>query len=94
MAEKNTIQINLNKLDELTSKWTNVATKLLKGRTIVQVRYVTEEEIQDNYFAKRGLQIVLDNGTILYPMQDDEGNDFGAVHYQLKDGTNSILPTL
>lgn len=91
---QNTIQINLNKLDEMTKHWTNVATKLLRGRTIVQVRYVTDEEIQDTYFAKRGLQIVLDNGTILYPMQDDEGNDFGAVHYQLKDGSNSILPTL
>jgi hypothetical protein len=91
---QNTIQINLNKLDEMTKHWTNVATKLLRGRTIVQVRYVTNEEIQDTYFAKRGLQIVLDNGTILYPMQDDEGNDFGAVHYQLKDGTDLILPTL
>jgi hypothetical protein len=91
---QNTIQINLNKLDEMTKHWTNVATKLLRGRTIVQVRYVTDEEIQDTYFAKRGLQIVLDNGTILYPMQDDEGNDFGAVHYQLKDGTDLILPTL
>lgn len=79
---------------ELTAHWSNVATKLLKNRTIISVRYVTEEEVTDNYFAKRGLQIMLDNGTILYPMQDDEGNDFGAIHYQAKDGTHSVLPTL
>ncbi len=90
----NTIKINLNKLDETTKYWTDVATKLLKNRTIISVRYVTDEEITDSYFYKRGLQIILDNGTILYPMQDDEGNDFGAVHYQLKDGSNLILPTL
>lgn len=80
--------------NELTKFWDARANEILKGRTIIQVRYATEEEITDNYFAKRGLQIILDNGTILYPMQDDEGNDFGAVHYQLEDGTNSILPTL
>lgn len=74
--------------------WNEKANDILKGRTIVSVRYATDEEITDNYFAKRGLQIILDNGTILYPMTDDEGNDFGAVHYQLKNGTNSILPTL
>lgn len=91
---QNTIKINLNKLDETTKHWTDVATKLLKNRTIVSVRYVTDEEITDSYFYKRGLQIILDNGTILYPMQDDEGNDFGAVHYQLKDGSNLVLPTL
>lgn len=91
---QNTIKINLNKLDETTKYWTDVATKLLKNRTIISVRYVTDEEITDSYFYKRGLQIVLDNGTILYPMQDDEGNDFGAVHYQLKDGSNLVLPTL
>lgn len=91
---QNTIKINLNKLDETTKYWTDVATKLLKNRTIISVRYVTDEEITDSYFHKRGLQIVLDNGTILYPMQDDEGNDFGAVHYQLKDGSNLVLPTL
>lgn len=91
---QNTIKINLNKLDETTKHWTDVATKLLKNRTIISVRYVTDEEITDSYFYKRGLQIILDNGTILYPMQDDEGNDFGAVHYQLKDGTNLVLPTL
>lgn len=92
--EQNTIKINLNKLDETTKYWTDVATKLLKNRTIISVRYVTDEEITDSYFYKRGLQIILDNGTILYPMQDDEGNDFGAVHYQLKDGSNLVLPTL
>lgn len=91
---QNTIKINLNKLDETTKYWTDVATKLLKNRTIISVRYVTDEEITDSYFYKRGLQIILDNGTILYPMQDDEGNDFGAVHYQLKDGSNLVLPTL
>lgn len=91
---QNTIKINLNKLDETTKHWTDVATKLLKNRTIISVRYVTNEEITDSYFYKRGLQIILDNGTILYPMQDDEGNDFGAVHYQLKNGSNLVLPTL
>jgi len=79
--------------EELTKFWNDKATQILKGRTIIAVRYAEDEEI-DDFFAKRGLQIILDNGTILYPMQDDEGNDFGAIHYQLKNGTNSILPTL
>lgn len=79
---------------ELTQKWVEKARKVLKGRKIVAVNYATEEDISENYFAKRGLRILLDNGTEIFPMADDEGNDFGAVHFMTKEGKFDILPTL
>jgi hypothetical protein len=79
---------------ELTQTWVEKAREVLKGRTIVAVTYASERDIADSYFSKRGLRILLDNGTEIYPMADDEGNDFGAVHYMTKDGKFDILPTL
>lgn len=79
---------------ELTQKWVEKARQVLKGRKIVAVNYATEKDIAENYFAKRGLMILLDDGTLISPMTDDECNDFGAVYFQTKDGKSDILPTL
>jgi hypothetical protein len=64
--------------------WTNAAKQLMLGKKIVDVQY-------GEYDGSFGLVIVLENGTQLYPMMDDEGNDVGAVH------TNqdvSVLPVI
>jgi hypothetical protein len=79
---------------ELQTKWTKQARTILEGRTIKAVHYIGEKEADDNLFSKRGLMIMLDNGTMIYPMSDDEGNDFGAIHYVTKEGANDVLPVL
>jgi hypothetical protein len=79
---------------ELTQKWVEKARQVLKGRKIIAVSYASEKDIEESYFAKRGLRILLDNGTEILPMTDDEGNDFGAIHYMTKEGKFDILPTL
>jgi hypothetical protein len=58
---------------------TKHASKYLKGRTIVNVRYMTLEEKELLNWLFRPVVLELDNGTILYPVEDDEGNDGGAV---------------
>jgi len=79
---------------ELQTKWTKQAQAILKGRTIKAVGYIGEQEADDKMFSKRGLMILLDNGTMIYPMCDDEGNDFGAMHYVTKEGAYDVLPVL
>jgi hypothetical protein len=64
--------------------WTDAAKKLMLGKKIVDVHYA-------EYGGTFGLVIVLEDGTNLYPMNDDEGNYVGAVH------TNqdvSVLPVI
>jgi hypothetical protein len=69
-------------MNEVEKKWTEYAKKYLVGRTITKVHYLSEDECDEMDWRKRPLLIVLDNGTMLFPSQDDEGNDGGALFGQ------------
>ena len=70
---------------ELRNKWTATAQKILVGRKIVQAKYCKDT----NY-----LFLVLDDGTQVTPMSDDEGNNAGALHIIDMADNFFILPTL
>lgn len=55
------------------------AKKLLLGRTITDVRFMTDKERDNNGWDKRGIVLILDDGNILYPMADAEANESGAI---------------
>ena len=42
----------------------------------------------------KALVIFLDDGTLLFPTTDDEGNDAGAMHYITSDDKSGILPVI
>lgn len=54
--------------------------KKLHDRIIKDVRYMTEGEAKAWGWYKRPLMIILDNGDIMIPQSDDEGNDGGAIY--------------
>ena len=62
------------------SNWQEQAVKLLKGRTIIKVQWMTKENAEQFDWHSRPLLMVLDNGTIMYAQTDDEGNDGGALY--------------
>ena len=66
-----------NKTD-YTKLWTDKF-KFLVGCKIIKVDYMTSKECEDLNWYKRPIQIHLDNGAILSPQMDDEGNDGGAL---------------
>lgn len=81
---------------EQTAHWSNEAAKHLKGRTVVECRYLTAEEAQamDWYF--RPVVIVFDDGTYIFPSADDEGNNGGSIfggNFASQD-RNFTLPVL
>lgn len=57
------------------------------GRKIVEVRQMTKLEIDAEGWDRGTTALVLDDGTVIYPSQDDEGNDCGALFGREKDGT-------
>lgn len=59
--------------------------KAIVGAKIKSVSYMTEEERDSLGFNNRGVVIEFDNGAILYPMADDEGNNVGALSWDGKD---------
>ena len=77
---------------ELTQYWNERISKILVGRKIVKVEYMTLEDAEEQDWYSRPVQIQLDNGVWLTPASDDEGNNGGAIHTHLKN--NAVIPVL
>lgn len=74
------------------NKWTTIANKVLKGKTIKQVRYMMDAELEDLMWDERGLVIIFTDDSYIYIMRDDEGNGPGSV--ATSDESHPVLPTL
>jgi len=69
----------------IVARWTGEARNHLMGRTITNVRYLTDKEQEAYGWYNKAVVIELDNGTAFFPMKDDEGNDAGALATNFKD---------
>ena len=58
------------------------------GKKIVKVEWMGEDEKEEIGWHSRPLCMQLDDGTWIFPMADDEGNDGGA----LAVGNSETLP--
>jgi len=87
-------KIDLSDPVQRETYWTEVASKQLLGRKIVRVRYLSLEESEKKFGwgGARCIVVHLDDGNLIYPSQDDEGNGPGALF--TNDEKNSILPVL
>ena len=65
-------------MPDIETRWTETAWTVLKGRTIEDVRYMTQKEADAEGWSKRPLVMFLDSGDWIVPMQDDEGNNGGS----------------
>jgi len=79
---------------EIKNHWTKEAAKILKGRKIVDVRYLHEEEMEGLMWDKNPICFTLDNGSICYVSSDDEGNNGGALFTMNTKGENEDIPTI
>lgn len=79
-------------MKEIEISCTRQALSLL-GKSILNVRYMSEEEANDMMWDKRPIVIVLNDGSFLIPQADDEGNNGGALWYQDK-GNDKIICTI
>jgi hypothetical protein len=75
---------------KMIDKWDKISQDVLQGRTIVEVRYLNDEEMEMMGFYSRPICFFLDNGVSCILSSDDEGNDGGVLFY----GENGVLPTL
>lgn len=80
------------KHQDLIKKWEKDISTLLVGRKIVAVRYMSETEMNDHGWNDKALVIQLDNGLMIYPSADDEGNGAGALF--TTDDKMPILPVI
>ena len=64
---------------EQTYRWHKKIAKQLCGKKIVAVRYMTPEEAESSYWNYQPILLILDDGTAICPMSDDEGNEAGSI---------------
>ena len=77
---------------DYAKEWTDKAAALLVGRTITEVRYLTDAERKGLGWHGRPIAIRLDDGTWLWPSSDDEGNNAGALF--TTDTTLMTIPVI
>ena len=73
----------------LPAKWA-ARLKPLVGRTIVGVRYLDATEVSQLGIVHQPVCLQLDDGALLWPMADDEGNDAGALFIQAGAKTTTL----
>ena len=78
---------------KLEDKWNDNARKILEGKKIISVRYMSNQEAEENGFDNRPVSFKLDTGEIIIVQSDDEGNNGGSL-VVIKKGKISILPTI
>ena len=69
-------------------KWKDKANKLLLGKKIVKVEWMSKKEADDIGWGSRPVCVMLEDKTWIFPMSDDEGNNGGA----LAVGPDETLP--
>jgi hypothetical protein len=74
--------------------WVKKINEVLKGRKIIAVRYLDDQEMDLMGWSSRPIAFQLDNGTLCIPSADDEGNDGGALFYMEKGKDLDVLPVL
>ena len=77
---------------EMKKKWQDRAEKILVGRKIVKVEWMTDTECFNAGWYSKPICMLLDDGTWIYPSQDDEGNNGGALFTTSK--VESCLPVM
>ena len=73
---------------------TEQANKRLVGSSIKSVRYLSTEEAEAHGWPASSLVLMLDDGTMLYPSSDDEGNNAGSLFGITPKGHNLTFPRL
>jgi hypothetical protein len=66
---------------------------LLKGLKVEQVRWFSNNDSANQMWYSRPVEIILEGGISLIPMQDEEGNDGGAISTNIKGfETLGVMP--
>ena len=76
----------------IEKRWTEIAKEQLLGKKIVGVRYLKPEETKNMAWRSRCVVIILDDGNMIYPSMDEEGNGPGVLFTNNKK--EPTLPTI
>jgi hypothetical protein len=78
--------------EKVMDRWEQIARQLLLNKKIVNVRYMSENEMEDMGWNVRSVAFQTEDGLWFFPSRDDEGNDGGALF--TSDEKHSCLPVI
>ena len=78
---------------EQTYRWQKKIEKQLCNKKIVAVRYMRPDEAESSGWFYQPILLILDDGTALCPMSDDEGNE-GSALAVLNNEELSTIPVM
>lgn len=81
-------------VNALKQRWQREAQKHLLGRRIAGVRWMTADEQEQLGWDNAAVVLELDNGTLVWPAADDEGNGAGALLGVDDSGNDIDLPVI
>ena len=64
--------------------WEKKISSKLVGKTIAKIEYLTEKEGEEMMWNKLPLAIIFTDGSWIFPMADDEGNNGGSLATSIK----------
>ena len=76
----------------MAGRWHKAARAALVGRRITAVRWMSEAEVEAFGWNDPAIVLELDDGGVLIPQMDDEGNDAGALLQLTKAGDEHLWP--
>jgi|TARA_R110002020_G_scaffold168670_1_gene357572 hypothetical protein len=79
-------------MSDTRKRWNKICQKHLIGKRIIQVRYMNQKELDDLGWEQTPLVIFFNDGSYMFPSQDDEGNDGGSLFTSFKD--LSVIPVI
>ena len=65
----------------MSKEWKKKAEEYFLGKTIVKVEWMASGEVDDMMWNKSPMCLKLDDGSWIFPLADDEGNDGGALSH-------------
>ena len=79
-------------MSDTRKRWNKICQKHLIGKRIIQGRYMNQKEVDDLGWEQTPLVIFFNDGSYMFPSQDDEGNDGGSLFTSFKD--LSVIPVI
>lgn len=73
---------------------TRLAATVLMGRTIQNVRYLTDEELETMGWTSNGVVLELDSGHMVYAVADNDCSKPGALFIDRLDQPHIVLPAV
>lgn len=71
--------------EDIAKLWSDKVAKALVGKTIVKVDYITNLDAKAMGWHGRSIALILNDGSVLFPSADDEGNEAGALFTTIPD---------